>query len=33
VEEADQAKEILERHRFRMVFRSFRALVDPPKED
>jgi predicted nucleic acid-binding protein len=33
VEEADQAKEILERHRFRMAFRSFRELVDPPKED
>jgi predicted nucleic acid-binding protein len=33
VEEADQAKEILERHRFRMVFRSFRELLDPPKMD
>jgi len=28
VEEADQAKEILERHRFRMAFRSFRELVE-----
>lgn len=30
VEEADQIKEILQRHRFRMAFRSFRELVDPP---
>jgi len=28
VEEADQAKAILERHRFRMKFRSFRELVE-----
>ncbi|MGE4096292.1 MAG: hypothetical protein AB7G75_36290 [Candidatus Binatia bacterium] len=28
VEEADQAKAVLERHRFRMKFRSFRELVD-----
>lgn len=27
VEEADQAKVMLERHRFRMKFRSFRELV------
>jgi predicted nucleic acid-binding protein len=31
VEEADQIKEILQRHRFRMAFRSFRELLDPPK--
>ena len=31
VEEADRAKEILERHRFRMAFRSFRELLAPPK--
>jgi predicted nucleic acid-binding protein len=33
VEEADQIKEILQRHRFRMAFRSFRELLDPPKTD
>jgi hypothetical protein len=27
VEQADEAKEILERHRFRMRFRSFRELT------
>jgi predicted nucleic acid-binding protein len=27
--DADQAKEILERHRFRMAFRSFRELLEP----
>jgi predicted nucleic acid-binding protein len=27
VEEADQVKELLQRHRFRMTFRSFRELV------
>jgi predicted nucleic acid-binding protein len=31
VEEADQVKELLQRHRFRMAFRSFRELLDPPK--
>ena len=31
VEEADQVKEILQRHRFRMAFRSFRDLLDPPR--
>jgi predicted nucleic acid-binding protein len=31
VEEANQIKEILQRHRFRMAFRSFRELLDPPK--
>jgi predicted nucleic acid-binding protein len=30
-EEADQAKEILQGHRFRMAFRSFRELLDPPR--
>jgi predicted nucleic acid-binding protein len=31
VEDADQVKELLQRHRFRMAFRSFRELLDPPK--
>jgi predicted nucleic acid-binding protein len=31
VGEADQVKELLQRHRFRMAFRSFRELLDPPK--
>jgi predicted nucleic acid-binding protein len=31
VEEADQAKEILQGHRFRMTFRSFRELLEPPR--
>jgi predicted nucleic acid-binding protein len=31
VEQADQIKEILQRHRFRMAFRSFQELLDPPK--
>ena len=31
VKEADQIKEILQRHRFRMAFRSFRDLLDPPR--
>ena len=31
VEDADQAKELLRRHRFRMTFRSFRDLLEPPK--
>jgi predicted nucleic acid-binding protein len=33
VEEADQAKGILQRHRFRLPFKSFRELLDPPKTD
>jgi predicted nucleic acid-binding protein len=32
VEEADQVKELLQRHRFRMTFSSFRDLLDPPKK-
>jgi hypothetical protein len=31
VEEADQIKEILQRHRFRMAFRSFQELLEPPR--
>ena len=31
VEEADHVKEILQRHRFRMAFKSFAELLDPPK--
>jgi hypothetical protein len=31
VEEADHVKEILQRHRFRLAFRSFRELLEPPK--
>jgi predicted nucleic acid-binding protein len=30
VEEADQAKEVLQRHRFRLPFKSFRELIEPP---
>ena len=30
VEEADQAKGILERHRFRMSFHSFRDVIGNP---
>jgi predicted nucleic acid-binding protein len=30
VEEADEVKELLQRHRFRMAFKSFRELLDPP---
>lgn len=30
VEEADHAKEILQRHRFRLPFKSFRDLLDQP---
>jgi predicted nucleic acid-binding protein len=32
VEEADQVKELLRRHRFRMTFSSFRDLLDPPQK-
>jgi hypothetical protein len=32
VEEADQAKEVLQRYRFRMTFRSFRDLLDQPAQ-
>jgi hypothetical protein len=32
VEEADQVKELLQRHRFRMIFSSFRDLLNPPKK-
>jgi hypothetical protein len=32
VEEADQIKEILQRHRFRMAFRSFQELLEPPRQ-
>lgn len=31
VEGADQAKEVLQRHRFRLPFESFRELLDPPQ--
>ena len=31
VEEADLAKEILQGHHFRMVFKSFRELLEPPR--
>jgi hypothetical protein len=30
VEEADHTKEILQRHRFRLPFKSFRELIEPP---
>ena len=31
VEEADHAKAVLEQHRFRMTFASFRELLAPPQ--
>jgi hypothetical protein len=30
VEEVDHTKEILQRHRFRLPFKSFRELIEPP---